>query len=60
MAFRVRGCFVYPCCWLALGVNRAAREVVAFVQIVGPRLALVVIRKKLTKIQQEDATYLSE
>ena len=53
--FLFRGCFVFPCFCLALGVNRAARAV-SFVQIVGRLLELVAIRKKLTKIQQENAT----
>ena len=53
--FLFRGCFVFHCFFLALGVNRAARAV-SFVQIVGGLLALVAIRKKLAEHQQENAT----
>ena len=45
LSFLFCGCFVSPC-WPPLGVGRAARAVVSFVQIVVRRLALVVIRKK--------------
>ena len=45
LAFRVRGCFVFPCCWLALGVGRAARAAVSLVQIDGRHLALMLTEK---------------
>ena len=44
-SFRVRGCFVFPCCRLALGVGRAARAAVSLVQIDGRHLALMLTEK---------------